>query len=522
MIESRALRRRIICLMLALILAALPAIAGARALYPGATPTTEYTALDDQRKAQIPLVNYAHTLPDDFTLPQVKGRAQGDYAVAGGFSPLVNLYEQRHSFRLAGSDIWLCQHVYAAMERMFAAAEAEGMNGFIITSGYRSRERQQEIYAETELGLAATPGASEHETGLSFDVTAYSDNGDFGSTPQYAWLIANCWQYGFILRYPAGTQDITGITGESWHFRYVGQDAAQEILARDITLEQYLEGVTLEPLSTAGVWASYEAGPAAAAEPTLQPADQAASGSTALPADQANSGSTALPAEPTPQPAATPEPPPATPWPTVSVTREPAQVHTFELEGTQMQFTDDTYAPRDGEAVIYLAGGCFWGLEKLMQSLDGVTAATNGYANGTVPAPDYRRVCAGETGHRETVRVEYDPERISLDDLLYAYFEVIDPELVDRQGHDIGSQYQAGIYYIDDAARDTVQRVSDDKRAQYPNFAVEIAPLSCFYAAEEYHQDYLDKNPGGYCHIPFADIRRIADELNGRSPDAPQ
>ena len=100
MIESRALRRRIICLMLALILAALPAIAGARALYPGATPTTEYTALDDQRKAQIPLVNYAHTLPDDFTLPQVKGRAQGDYAVAGGFSPLVNLYEQRHSFRL--------------------------------------------------------------------------------------------------------------------------------------------------------------------------------------------------------------------------------------------------------------------------------------------------------------------------------------------------------------------------------------------------------------------------------------
>ena len=136
MIESRALRRRIICLMLALILAALPAIAGARALYPGATPTTEYTALDDQRKAQIPLVNYAHTLPDDFTLPQVKGRAQGDYAVAGGFSPLVNLYEQRHSFRLAGSDIWLCQHVYAAMERMFAAAEAEGMNGFIITSGY--------------------------------------------------------------------------------------------------------------------------------------------------------------------------------------------------------------------------------------------------------------------------------------------------------------------------------------------------------------------------------------------------
>ena len=499
MIESRALRRRIICLMLALILAALPAIAGARALYPGATPTTEYTALDDQRKAQIPLVNYAHTLPDDFTLPQVKGRAQGDYAVAGGFSPLVNLYEQRHSFRLAGRDIWLCQHVYAAMERMFAAAEAAGMNGFIITSGYRSRQRQQEIYDQSEPGLAALPGASEHETGLSFDVTAYSDSGDFGSTPQYAWLIANCWQYGFILRYPEGTQDITGITGESWHFRYVGEAAALEILALDTTLEQYLEGIEPAPLSAAGAWASYEAGPTALAQPTLQPAEQ--------PAQTA-------PAESAP-PAPTPEPPAATPRPTVSVTRAPSQAHTFELEGTQMEFIDDTYAPRDGEAVIYLAGGCFWGLEKLMQSLDGVTNATNGYANGTVPAPDYRRVRAGDTGHRETVRVEYDPERISLDDLLYAYFEVIDPELIDRQGHDIGSQYQAGIYYVDEAARDAVERTADEKRAEYPNFAVEIAPLSCFYAAEEYHQDYLDKNPGGYCHIPLADIARIAEELNG-------
>lgn len=503
MTKSRALRRRIASLMLALILAALPGAAGARALYPGATPPAEYEALDDAARAQIPLINSTHTLPDDFSLPQISGRAQGEYAVAGGFSPLVNLYEQRHSFRLAGSDIWLCQHVYTAMERMFAAAEDAGMNGFIITSGYRSRQRQQEIYAETEPGLAATPGASEHETGLSFDVTAYSDNGDFGSTPQYAWLIANCWQYGFILRYPEGTQDITGITGESWHFRYVGEAAALEILARDTTLEQYLEGVALEPLSAEGAWASYNAGPTAAAQSTLQPADPSAQESPAASA------------EPTPQPEPTPEPPAATPWPTVSVTRAPAQAHTFELEGVQMQFIDDTYAPRDGEAVIYLAGGCFWGLEKLMQSLDGVTGATNGYANGTVPAPDYRRVCAGDTGHRETVRVEYDPERISLDELLYAYFEVIDPELVDRQGHDIGSQYQAGIYYVDEAARDTVERTADEKRAEYPNFAVEIAPLSCFYAAEDYHQDYLDKNPGGYCHIPLADIQRIADELNG-------
>lgn len=482
---SARFARRLLCAALAIALCASSLAAGAQPLYPGAPPVEHSIALDDARKSQIPLVNSDHPLPDGFSLPRVSGRAQGEYAASGGFSPLVNLYEQRHSFRLAGSDIWLCQHVYLAMERMFAAAEDAGMNGFIITSGHRSRERQQEIFDETEAGLAAAPGASEHETGLSFDVTAYSDTGDFGSTPQYAWLMANCWQYGFILRYPEGTQDITGITGESWHFRYVGEDAAQEILALNVTLEEYLEGVDHEPLSAEGAWASYEAGPA------VQSA--------------------------TPAPSATPAQPAATPWPTVSVTRAPGQAHTFELEGTQMQFIDDTYAPREGEAVIYLAGGCFWGLEKLMQSLDGVTAATNGYANGTVPAPDYRSVRAGSTGHRETVRVEYDPERISLDELLYAYFEVIDPELKNRQGHDIGSQYQTGIYYIDEASRAAVERVADEKRAEYPAFAVETAPLDCFYAAEEYHQDYLDKNPGGYCHIPLADIARIADELNGRA-----
>ena len=474
-------------------------------IYAGASAQQAYDALTPEQKAQIPLINAAHPLPDGFSLPRTEGRAQGECVVTDGFSPLVNLYEQRHSFRLAASDIWMCRHVYEAMERMFAAAEAQDMNGFIITSGYRTRARQQEIYDETEQGFAALPGQSEHETGLCFDVTAYSDSGDFGSTPQYAWLMANCWDYGFILRYPDGTSDITGILGESWHFRYVGEDAAREILDKGITLEEYLDGVALAPIP---------AQPIAGAQPVQPGAPQAVA--TIRPA-----APTAVPAEVTAAPTSEPLPtataaPTASPTaaPTVSPTEE-AVYEAQNLEGEEMEFIDPTYQRTEGESVIYLAGGCFWGMEKLMQSLDGVTCATNGYANGSVTAPDYKRVCAGDTGHRETVRVEYDPERISLDELLYAYFEVVDPELVNRQGHDIGSQYQAGIYYVDDAAREAVEHMAEQKREEYPNFAVEIAPLSCFYDAEEYHQDYLDKNPGGYCHIPLDTIRRVADELNG-------
>ena len=107
--------------------------------------------------------------------------------------------------------------------------------------------------------------------------------------------------------------------------------------------------------------------------------------------------------------------------------------------------------------VIYLAGGCFWGIEHLMQSIPGVIDAQSGYANGTGEEDaDYQTVCTGETGFRETVRVEYDPEQVSLDALLLAYFYVIDPTVKNRQGNDIGTQYQTGIYYTNDAAKETV------------------------------------------------------------------
>ena len=172
-----------------------------------------------------------------------------------------------------------------------------------------------------------------------------------------------------------------------------------------------------------------------------------------------------------------------------------------ELSGEESMYMDTT------ENVIYLAGGCFWGLEHLMQSIPGVLDAQSGYANGTCEEDaDYQTVCKGETGFRETVRVEYDPERVSLDALLMAYFYVIDPTVENRQGNDIGSQYQTGVYYTNDKARETVERIAEIERNRSEKFFVEIQPLKNYYPAEEYHQDYLEKNPGGYCHIPTAEI----------------
>ena len=157
--------------------------------------------------------------------------------------------------------------------------------------------------------------------------------------------------------------------------------------------------------------------------------------------------------------------------------------------------------------VIYLAGGCFWGMEHLMQAIPGVVDAQSGYANGTgAQDADYRTVCTGTTGFRETVRVEYDPEQVSLDALLLAYFYVIDPTVENRQGNDIGTQYQTGIYYTDEASRAVVERIAALERGRRARFCVEIGPLVNFYPAEEYHQDYLEKNPGGYCHIPRREI----------------
>ena len=151
---------------------------------------------------------------------------------------------------------------------------------------------------------------------------------------------------------------------------------------------------------------------------------------------------------------------------------------------------------------IYLAGGCFWGAQKFFDQFDGVLATEVGYANGPDHAPSYQEVCAS-SGHAETVRVDYDPAVISLTELLNDYFMVIDPLSVNRQGGDHGIQYRTGIYYTDADQLPEIEAVyAEQTEKAGARLAVEVKPLENFFTAEEYHQKYLDKNPGGYCHIP--------------------
>ena len=151
---------------------------------------------------------------------------------------------------------------------------------------------------------------------------------------------------------------------------------------------------------------------------------------------------------------------------------------------------------------IYLAGGCFWGLQKFFDQFDGVPETEVGYANGSDRAPSYEEVCAS-AGHAETVRVVYNETIMPLERLLNYYFLVIDPLSVNRQGNDVGIQYRTGIYYTDNTQLPTIRKVFDrvQEKVGAP-LAVAVEPLSNFFSAEEYHQKYLDKHPNGYCHIP--------------------
>ena len=151
---------------------------------------------------------------------------------------------------------------------------------------------------------------------------------------------------------------------------------------------------------------------------------------------------------------------------------------------------------------IYLAGGCFWGLQKYFDQFDGVVKTEVGYANGPDKSPTYKEVC-NDSGHAETVRIIYDEEKMSLSELLDYYFMVIDPVSVNKQGHDEGIQYRTGIYYTSEDQNETAEAVFKDQEEKIgTKLAVELEPMRNFFSAEEYHQKYLEKNPGGYCHIP--------------------
>lgn len=183
-----------------------------------------------------------------------------------------------------------------------------------------------------------------------------------------------------------------------------------------------------------------------------------------------------------------------------------------EKEGSVVsgQGFDGTYEKKEGIEVIYLAGGCFWGMEKLAQGLPGVLDAVSGYANGeSEKMPTYDLVCSGGTGFKETVRVVYNPKVITLPQILQAYFLVIDPTVSNQQGNDKGTQYQTGIYYSDAKSEEVVERIIATEKKKHSSFAVEHEPLVNFYDAETYHQDYLEKNPRGYCHIPAHEIEDV-------------
>lgn len=169
---------------------------------------------------------------------------------------------------------------------------------------------------------------------------------------------------------------------------------------------------------------------------------------------------------------------------------------------------DPTYEQKENESVIYLAGGCFWGTEKYMESIPGVLNAVAGYANGlTNNAVSYGEVCTGNTGYKETVRVVYEAKQVSLETLLFAFFKMIDPGVKNRQGNDVGVQYQTGVFYADAASELIVRRIAEIERGRAKRgFYVLIEPLRIFHEAEPYHQNYLTKYPNGYCHISRQEI----------------
>lgn len=154
------------------------------------------------------------------------------------------------------------------------------------------------------------------------------------------------------------------------------------------------------------------------------------------------------------------------------------------------------------EKEIYLAGGCFWGMQAYFDNVRGVLSTEVGYANGRVENPTYEMVCKQDTGFAETIHIIYDAEKITLDSILTLYYDVIDPTSYHRQGNDIGEQYRTGIYYIDEKDCDIIQNSLHQLGKHYSEqIVVECEKLINFYSAEEYHQKYLEKNPNGYCHI---------------------
>jgi peptide methionine sulfoxide reductase msrA/msrB len=194
---------------------------------------------------------------------------------------------------------------------------------------------------------------------------------------------------------------------------------------------------------------------------------------------------------------------------------EPAQGDS--AAATPRATPSDSATPSDigGKQVktIYIAGGCFWGLEKYIGLVQGIAGTEVGYANGTRDGATY----GDGSGYAEAVRVDYDPEVAPLPFLLELFYDAIDPTSVNRQGNDLGAEYRTGIYYTDPADKAVVEESLAELQKQYEQpIAVESGPLARYTSAEDYHQDYLEKNPGGYCHLP----QKLFDAARAARPAA--
>jgi len=164
-------------------------------------------------------------------------------------------------------------------------------------------------------------------------------------------------------------------------------------------------------------------------------------------------------------------------------------------------------AKTDSIQIAIFAAGCFWGTEEYFRRLPGVLSTTVGYCGGTTPNPNYEQVCSGTTNHAESLRIEFDPAKISYDQLVRHFFRMHDPTQRNRQGADFGTQYRSVIFYQNDEQRIISEKIiaelSASKKYSKP-IVTELVPTMPFYPAEEYHQNYLRKNPGGYCHVDLS------------------
>lgn len=193
----------------------------------------------------------------------------------------------------------------------------------------------------------------------------------------------------------------------------------------------------------------------------------------------------------------------------------------LNLQGEQMNHK--TKEPAAANKTIVLAGGCFWGTEAYLKQLPGVVSTYTGYANSKVPNPSYEQVCTGDTNAAEAVWVEYDEYVIDLPHLLKFYFNTIDPTSLNKQGGDRGTQYRTGIYYTDAADEPAIRAFITEQQKNYKApIVTEVAPLENIYKAEEYHQDYLDKNPHGYCHVTFESLPKKGEILSDKKRDMKQ